>query len=449
MAGHTRITLVVLLAAMGCLGWTSAAGANSIGRASLNGSNVQPNFLRIAPTVEPPSEVSVAVDASHIYWTNRATHAIERANLDGSGVDPHFISLPDIPGTVDPAAVAVSAGRIYWSVSGGVPFDGEAGFIGRANIDGSDVQPNLIKTPSPVALAVDRAHVYWVSLLRRSIGRANLDGSDARTDFIKTSQSGGGLAVSASHIYWTREVFIRRPGTYRAYIGRARLNGSAVQPRFIAERKDRVLTGLALNAGHLYWSSSSSSPDTIGRAKLDGSGIQRSFITLRRELVGGRTIGGLAVNGAHIYWSSVVKPTIISLRVTPRQFRLTGRNVHGHCVPTTTANRTQHRCIRPVRLTITYKANLPGHTQFDLERIRTGRRASGQRCLAPKPRLRHHRKCTRRIPVAIFVRLGNVGQNKFTFTRRALAPGTYQLTATPAMTYLGGNTKTIKVRISR
>jgi virginiamycin B lyase len=68
----------------------SSGASSTIGRAKLDGTDVDPSFITVAssPTGGP---VGVAVDAAHVYWTNSYTNSIGRAKLDGTDVDPSFI----------------------------------------------------------------------------------------------------------------------------------------------------------------------------------------------------------------------------------------------------------------------------------------------------------------------------------------------------------------------
>lgn len=54
------------------------------------------------------SQPTLAVDASHVYWTNGDTGTIGRANLDGTGVDRRLIAGAPVPG-----GVAVDALRSF------------------------------------------------------------------------------------------------------------------------------------------------------------------------------------------------------------------------------------------------------------------------------------------------------------------------------------------------
>src|SRR5690348_13774644 len=86
----------------------------------------------------------------HIYWSNVGTNTIGRADLDGSNVNQSFITGAD-----DPADVAVDAEHIYWP-------NYNTNTIGRADLDGSNPNQNFITTgaSNPLGMAVDAGHIY-------------------------------------------------------------------------------------------------------------------------------------------------------------------------------------------------------------------------------------------------------------------------------------------------
>ena len=92
-----------------------------------------------------------------------------------------------------------------------------------------------------------------------------------------------GIAVAAGHIYWTNGGFV----------GRANLDGAAVNRRFIRTASEPC--GVAVYQGHIYWAQStgdSAHPiTTIARANLDGSAVNHQFITG----IQGGCGGGLAI----------------------------------------------------------------------------------------------------------------------------------------------------------
>ncbi len=221
-------------------------GTDSIGRANLNGSGASQSFM-----IGLDSPLDVAVDATHIYWANNATGKIGRAKLDGTGKNRSFITT----GSSVVRGLTVDAGHIYWSGSS----------IGRANIDGSSVDPTFITgVAGAYGLALDAGHIYWANHSTDTIGRANINGSTVSPSFITGAASPYGVAVDDLHLYWTNF------GTSK--IGRALVDGDVVDQAFIGGA--RSPWGIAVDAGHLYWTNFS----TIGRAKLDGSGSDQEFI---------------------------------------------------------------------------------------------------------------------------------------------------------------------------
>src|SRR5262245_35430486 len=244
----------------------------TIGRANLDGTGVDQNFISDATT-----PLEVAVDTNYVYWPNVCAGTIGRANLDGTGVDQNFIT-----GAIAPLAVAVDSGHVYWADQGTCgttcppPQPGD-GTIGRANLDGTGVNETFITGLNPSDVAVDANHVYWGGsvLGLGTIGRANLDGTAVDQNFIGGHHiHPASVAVDANHVYWGNGC---SPCTHRASstIGRANLDGTNVNRNFI--RGVTYPSGVAADANHVYWSDLQTG--TIGRANLDGTSVNRSFIT--------------------------------------------------------------------------------------------------------------------------------------------------------------------------
>ena len=222
-----------------------------------------------------------------VYWSDASTSTIGRASLDGTGVEPSFLT-----GVGSPSGLAV-AKYIYWTDPvGGGTYPNRYGTIGRATLDGTGGNASFITHLGAVTgVAVDGAHIYWSQFRGEgssdptltTIGRANLDGTGVDVDFISGAGYPSSLAVDAAHIYWTDNV----NGT----IGRANLDGTGTEPNFITGLRP---TGVAVDASHIYWSRWIPGPvltGGIGRANLDGSGVEESFIT------GLHSPAGIAVGG--------------------------------------------------------------------------------------------------------------------------------------------------------
>ncbi len=161
--------------------WTDPEG---IGRADLDGSSPEEGFIK-----PPGGAVSVAVDASHIYWSTSGSRAIARANLDGTGINEAFIS--GLHG--GPLGLAVDGQHIYWAIREGIV---EKFGIGRANLNGGEVDESFVTNQYTWLLALDAGHIYWTEPELRIIGRANLDGTGVNGKFITGTALAYGVAVN-------------------------------------------------------------------------------------------------------------------------------------------------------------------------------------------------------------------------------------------------------------
>ena len=154
-----------------------------------------------------------AVDAAHIYWGDigPAPTTIGRANLDGTGVKDSFIEFPlgdavgeaTIP-SLSRSTVTTSTGRTSapWMERSGAPAS-TAWAVGRRFLTGIG---------TPVAVAVDDAHIYWpngeTAAHVGSIGRANLDGTGVDQSFLPdpTVTLASAVAVDSSNDFSFGEV---------------------------------------------------------------------------------------------------------------------------------------------------------------------------------------------------------------------------------------------------
>ena len=164
---------------------TSGSTRAAIARANLDGTGVEKK-------IRLPWGAGIAVDNNYIYWTGG--NAIGRAGIDGTRVEQDFIPVP-VP-TNSPLAtlgpVEVDAEHVYWlnAVAGSPPGSVQP-TIARANLDGTAINVSFIAdwgptfAPYPNDVAVDAGHVYWTNSEPTStIGRADLDGSNLDQRFI-------------------------------------------------------------------------------------------------------------------------------------------------------------------------------------------------------------------------------------------------------------------------
>jgi len=340
LAVFLALSLACLLTpAQGYIYWVNA-DTGSIGRANLDGTDVNQNFI-----TQVGANGGVAVDPgrydwngnlvptdTHIYWTTG--YGIGRANLDGSDVNVNFIDgldqqpidvavynrQADIPPMPYPYCYQEN---LVWTAA---PWQGTTytgALIGSVRLPGcmcpstttcwlyeywidtlaNDANAIAAGATDSAYSSIDSGYVYWTELEGRSIGRANLanDHPTITENFITTATNyttSEGVAVrqenfctNCGHIYWVNRSIFDLGGS----IGRANLDGTDVNPNFI-----NLLTGysadtpqavavdppkydmwqtppLITTGAHIYWTQPNS--NRIGRANLDGSGIDQSFIT--------------------------------------------------------------------------------------------------------------------------------------------------------------------------
>ena len=170
--------------------------------------------------------VSIALAAradAYVYWTHLDTESIGRANPDGTGVNPNFIPA----GSEFPGGVAVDSTYIYW-------VNADAQTIGRANLDGTGINQSFIATDfAPIDVAVDGQHIYWSNSNENTIGRANVQQvENVNQSFITNS-----AASSASRRCGGR----RRPhlpGEQPKQRGRGEPDDRASQPRRLGRQPE-------------------------------------------------------------------------------------------------------------------------------------------------------------------------------------------------------------------
>lgn len=233
--------------------WHETSGQfdpGAIGRARLDGTRVNEAFF---PSKGTGAFVG-ALGTDYIYWpVNPALCPVSACSPDYLGASIARLDIDAtrpaetnfIAGFEGPVyGMAVDSGHIYWAKC----HDDDPAAVGRANLDGSEIEPQFISVPNPTScptdVAVDGEHVYWTNRFPNySIGRANLDGTGVDQDFIKAAAAPftpTELEVVAGHLYWIN-------GYPNHSIARADLDGTTVEGDFMTPA-GRDLSGLAGDA---------------------------------------------------------------------------------------------------------------------------------------------------------------------------------------------------------
>jgi hypothetical protein len=241
--------------------WANGATSGSIGRAKINGTGLNSNFI---PATSPSA---VAVDSKFVYW--QQPDSIGRANLDGTGANSSYVTT----GASTAIGLAVTSSALFWA--------SDATHIGRVNIDGTNPQPNFITAPGSVIcdIAADSNFVYWADSGDQRIGRAPVGGGAAEPNFITGAGNVQcGIAVDRSYLYWAT----RETPTSSYSIARAPLTGGAPSLSFVPNPapSGKAPCGVAVNSQYVFWGSASpGGNDPLGRANIGGGSPTPTFIT--------------------------------------------------------------------------------------------------------------------------------------------------------------------------
>jgi hypothetical protein len=230
--------------------WTEGTPNSAIGRAKINGTGLNNNFI-----TGLNSPVGVATDSKFVYWADEGANTIGRANLDGSGVNQNFITT----GVDTPSGVAVTTSAIYW-VNGN-------NTIGQANLDGTGPVGNFISASAGPGLAADSQFLYFLTSL--SVGRATLNGSAVDPNFVSIPEPFSGPAVDPSFLYWASDA--------GNTVGRVPVGGGVPDANFIAAgTTGGGPSGVAVNSQYVFWGDLDAK--TVGRANINGSSPNHDLI---------------------------------------------------------------------------------------------------------------------------------------------------------------------------
>lgn len=277
--------------------------------------SVNPNFISTGGFTR-----DVLVHGNYIYWIHRSsesiplggsqTRAIGRANLDGTNANPNFITLPSTsePFGGIPGGIATDGTHLYWTVTSDEKV--LVGFVSKATLDGTLVARELVKTgEEPVGIAVANGKLYWANSAANTIGTANTDGTGLNPTLVTNTDRPFGVEVAGNYLYYTNF------GNGKS-IGRSTLDGVTQVPNCILTTPDAVpaangVTGITSDSTYLYWSNYVPGADsTVGRLALAGLNCGAIATAAENTWLKGITPStvkapvGLHVTSTHLYWTS-------------------------------------------------------------------------------------------------------------------------------------------------
>jgi len=221
----------------------------------------------------------ISVDATHVYFTSLAPSVVARVPKGGGAVTP----LASGAAVRLPKRVAVDGAHVYWVSS--ELFDGA---VARCPLGGCTAAPEVLASPEePVGVAVAGGHVYWADHNGKRIGRRLLGGA-ADDAYAVPPDLPVAVAVSGADVVYiadfSGQVHRRGAGGENVLVG---ANGQS--------GRDVVLHG-----GFAYWGAAEDPgmPGRIARAPVAGGGASELV-----SVAGGEPMA-LAVDDTYVYWTA-------------------------------------------------------------------------------------------------------------------------------------------------
>jgi hypothetical protein len=132
---------------------------------------------------------AVALDSTHVYWTDDNAGTLSRAALDGS----QATVLATGVGTI--RFLALDSANVYFTES-------TKGIVGRVPLGGGPVTVLANAESEPLGVAVDRDFVYWSNNVDGTIRRTPVGGGALITLAFHLTYPVG-VAVDENNVYWT------------------------------------------------------------------------------------------------------------------------------------------------------------------------------------------------------------------------------------------------------
>jgi len=230
---------------------------------------------------------SIAVSATNAYWVLRISQgAVMTVPLAGG------TPVPIAAGQMFPEGIAVDGTHVYWTIPGQGTL--KNGTVMKAPLGGGAAVTVASGQDYPYRVKVDANAVYWsntgassgVGLANGSIMMVPLAGGDPvalASDQITPLE----IAIDSDSIYWTTF----GPSMSGGFLMTMPLAGGT--PRTLASVVETNLQPMVVDATGVYWA-----PNPGGIVRVSKSGDE-----LTRLWPGGTHVVGLAVDGTRVYWA--------------------------------------------------------------------------------------------------------------------------------------------------
>ncbi len=192
--------------------------------------------------------LTLAQSKIYLAYSSPPTNKIQRCNLDGSQLETLDINV-DLGHRIRDLAIDTLQQKIYWTDWHPGPTNMGIGFVGKANLDGTNQKVISFPEGTPRRLWLDMKNqmVYWTDYEYNEIRRASMDLENVETLPLDLGTVGGPLALEidmeAEMIYWSHS------STTKQEVWKAKLDGS--NQSVLIDAKVGVLK-LSQDKSHLY-----------------------------------------------------------------------------------------------------------------------------------------------------------------------------------------------------
>jgi hypothetical protein len=134
----------------------------------------------------------ITADATSLYWVNRFDGHVMRSDQALGNATP--LATGDVPWDI-----AVDETHVYWTEQGSTPAGGKV--MRASKVDGTGLTTIASEAKGPQGIAVDASRVYWANKLEGTIESAPLAGG-AVTVLATGQAQPVNVAVDGSFVYW-------------------------------------------------------------------------------------------------------------------------------------------------------------------------------------------------------------------------------------------------------